>query len=121
MAFRIWEYESILRVPNTNVCLIVISFADCQEIAKLYNSLSGNKEIDTICSFSQNYSMRSHLKLKKISVDLLPVSNIVRTHNIEDILLDRNFMERFDCRNTSVKLDRSILKFILNEYQNIME
>lgn len=57
-----------------------------QEIAKIYNPLSGNDEIN-----------------RHFLVDLLAVSNTVRTYNREDIVRDYKFMKDFDCRKAPIQ------------------
>ncbi|KAI7884752.1 uncharacterized protein EV154DRAFT_427886, partial [Mucor mucedo] len=78
-----------IKAANTNICLIVIDFAGL------------SRDSEDIRSF--NYSFRSHPKLKKISVDRLPIKNMVTTYNKEDILLDHKFMKNFDCRKAPIQ------------------
>ncbi|KAG1050847.1 hypothetical protein G6F43_006913 [Rhizopus delemar] len=75
-----------IKTANTDICLIVIDFAGL------------SRDSEDIRSF-----VRSHPKLKRISVDLLPISNTVRTYSREDILLDHKFMKDFDCRKAPIQ------------------
>ncbi|ORE13316.1 hypothetical protein BCV71DRAFT_189457, partial [Rhizopus microsporus] len=70
-----------IKTAKTYICLIVIDFAGL------------SRDSEDIRSF-----FRSHPRLKKISVDLLPISNTFKTYSREDILFDNKFMKDFDCR-----------------------
>ncbi|KAG1469160.1 hypothetical protein G6F56_003420 [Rhizopus delemar] len=80
------DMMSHIKAANTNICLIVIDFAGL------------SRDSEDIRSF-----VRSHPKLKKISVDRLPINNMVTTYNREDILLDHKFMKDFDCRKAPIQ------------------